>query len=269
MHNIKAFYYFIYDIYSGRRILWSLSKNDFRAKFASSFLGILWAFIQPLVTVFVFWFVFQVGFKNPPVEDMPFIVWFVPAYLVWAFFSEALPTSTNCLMEYNYLLKKVDFRVSMIPLVKVFSSMYVHLFFIGVIFVINACYKIPVSIYNLQVFYYFFCTIVLLVGLSWLLSSLAVFIKDTVNVVNVLIQIGFWLTPIFWDPASLSPTIQNLFKFNPMFYICRGYRDCFVNKIWFWEYGWSNLYFWIIAIGVFILGAITFKKLRPHFVDVL
>lgn len=266
---VQNFWAFLRDIYLERKKLWALSKNDFKARFVSSFLGILWAFIQPSVTILVFWFVFEVGFKNPPVENVVFIVWFVPAYLVWAFFSEALTTSTNCLVEYNYLLKKVDFRVSMIPLVKVISSTYVHVFFIGIIFLINFSYGYSVSIYNLQVIYYFICTIILLTGLSWLLSSIAVFVKDTVNIVNVFIQIGFWITPIFWSPDNLSPLVTYVLKLNPMFYICRGYRDSFVDHIWFWQYGWTNIHFWIVTLVIFIAGAITFKKLRLHFVDVL
>lgn len=269
MAILKSCISFLIDIYNNREILWKLALNDFRARFAASFLGVLWAFIQPLVTIFVFWFVFQVGFKNPPVKDVPFIVWFIPAYLVWAYFSDTLVAVSNCLMEYSYLLKKVNFRVSMIPLVKVISATFVHIAFIGLIFLVNAVYKIPISIYNLQVLYYFLCTVILLIGLGWFLSAIAVFIKDTVNIVNVFIQIGFWLTPIFWSPEGMSLLVQQILKINPMFYICRGYRDSFINHIWFWEYGWTNLIFWGTVLPLFLFGALIFKKMRPHFVDML
>ena len=269
MSFVLGFYSFLKDIIKDRRILWALARNDFKSRFASSLLGGFWAFAQPLVTLLVFWFVFQVGFKNPPVSDVPFIVWLTPAYLVWAFFSEALLSGTNCMIEYSYLVKKVNFRVSMIPIGKIISSAFIHAGFIIFIIFLLAVYGIPFSIYNLQVVYYFLCTCFLLLGLCWLLSAMTPFVKDVSSVVGILIQIGFWITPIFWSPDNMDPAVQNILKINPMFYICRGYRDTFIDHIWFWQRGYTNLLFWAVAVICFFLGAYLFKKLRPQFADVL
>lgn len=266
---MKDIFAFLKDTWLSRKTAWGLAKNDFRAKYAASLLGAVWGFIQPLVTILVFWFVFQAGFKNPPVSNVPYILWFTPAYLAWAFFSEALVSGTNCLIEYSYLVKKVNFNVSMIPLVKIMSSAFVHAAFILFIFFMLIACHVPFSIYNLQVLYYFACTCILLVGLCWLLSAIAPFVKDTVNIVNVFIQIGFWITPIFWNPDGMSPWVQNLLKLNPMFYVCRGYRDSFVDHIWFWQRGYTNLLFWTVTVLLFLLGAHLFRKLRPQFADVL
>lgn len=264
---MKQIIFFMTDIFKNRTMLFDLAKNDLKAKFASSFLGVIWAFIQPLVTILVFWFVFQLGFKNPPVDDVPFILWYIPAYLVWSFFTEGLLATSNCLMEYSYLVKKVNFRVSMIPLVKVLSSLFVHCGFIFFIFFMYRIYSIPFSIYNLQVLYYLFCIIFLLMGLGWLLSAIAPFVKDTSNIVNVFVQIGFWLTPIFWSPDDMAPIIKIILQFNPMYYICQGYRDCFIYHVWFWERGAINVYFWALALLIFAGGVFTFKRLRPYVAD--
>ncbi len=258
---------FVKDIFQQKGMLLALASNDLRAKFAASFLGVIWAFIQPLVTILVFWFVFQLGFRNPPVDDVPFILWFIPAYLVWTFFTEGLLAASNCLMEYSYLVKKVNFRVSIIPLVKVLSSLFVHIGFILFIFFMYQVYSVPFSVYYFQVLYYLLCVLALLTGLGWLLSAIAPFVKDTANIVNVFIQIGFWLTPIFWSPDTMSPTIKFVLQFNPMFYICQGYRDCFIYHIWFWERGIINLYFWLLTAFLFWLGVVTFRRLRPYFAD--
>lgn len=269
MKNLNGFINFLTDIIKDRKVLWGLAKNDIKSKFAYSILGTLWAFIQPLITLLVMWFVFQVGFKNAPVSNVPFIIWFSTAYLVWTFFSETLTAGTNCLMEYSYLVKKVNFRVSMIPLVKILSSSFVHLGFIVFIFFMLLVCGVPLSIYNLQVIYYFLCTCFLLVGLCWLLAAIAPFVKDVVNIVGVVIQIGFWATPIFWSPETMSPFVQQVLKLNPMFYICRGYRDSFIDHVWFWQRGFTNLYFFVFSTICFVMGAYLFKKLRPQFADVL
>jgi ABC-type polysaccharide/polyol phosphate export permease len=266
---IRQFWTFLKDIWKDKHVLWGLAKNDFKARFAASFLGGAWGFIQPLITLLVMWFVFQVGFRNPPVSGVPFIAWLAPAYLIWVFFSETLVSGTNCLVEYSYLVKKVNFRVSMLPLVKIISSMFVHAAFILFIFFLMLCNKVTFSVYNVQVLYYWLCACFLLCGLCWLLAALAPYVKDVVNIVSVFVQIGFWATPIFWTPDNMSPIVQTVLKMNPMFYICRGYRDAFIDHVWFWQRGYTNLFFWAFAILCFGMGAFLFHKLRPQFADVL
>jgi len=110
---------------------------------------------------------------------------------------------------------------------------------------------------------------ILVCGLSWITSSLTVFIKDTGQIVAMLMQIGFWATPIFWNIKTVPEKYHNLISFNPAFYIIQGYRNSFMSQTWFWEHSEHALYFWIFTLGVFVIGAILFLKLRPHFADVL
>lgn len=269
MNHIKGFFTFIADIVRDRRSLLGLAKNDLKAKFASSFLGGIWAYIQPLVTLLVFWFVFEAGFRNPPVNNVPYIIWLAPAYLVWMFYSETLVSGTNSLMEYSYLVKKVNFRVSMIPMVKIISSSFVHIGFIAFIFFMLVVCQVSITIYAVQVVYYFISTCFLLLGMCWLFAAVAPFVKDIVNLVNVFMQIGFWATPIFWSSEGMESWVETILQINPMFYICQGYRDCFIDHVWFWERGGINFYFWGISVLCFVAGAYLFRKLRPQFADVL
>ena len=86
------------------RLIKSLSKNDFKNKYASSYLGIVWGFISPLVTIVVYWFVFQVGFRSQDVGDVPYVLWFIAGIIPWFYFSEALPSATYAFLEYSYLV---------------------------------------------------------------------------------------------------------------------------------------------------------------------
>jgi ABC-type polysaccharide/polyol phosphate export permease len=251
-------------------MLWDLSVNDFKARFASSFLGAVWAYITPLVTMLVFWFVFQVGLRTADISNVAFIVWFAPAFLAWTFFSETLSMGTVALREYSYLVRKVKFRVSVIPLVKIISGCFVHAAFIVFMILLVACYQIPLTIYSIQLLYYFLCTVLLLTGLCWLFSAITPFFPDMQSIVAVLIQIGFWTTPIIWNADAISSNLVHLIlKLNPMYYICRGYRDALIEHIWFWQRGYTNLLFWVVTLAFFMLGALVFRKLRPHFADVL
>lgn len=112
------------ELYQNRKLVLSLAKNDFKTKYAGSYLGIVWAFIQPIVTILVYWFVFSVGLKAGTVSDYPFVLYLVSGIVPWFFFQDALNGGTNALIEYNYLVKKVVFKISILPIVKIISALF-------------------------------------------------------------------------------------------------------------------------------------------------
>ncbi len=260
---------FLKDIFHNRVLLWSLTKHDFKQRYLGSFLGVLWAFIQPTATILVFWFVFQVGFKSQPVDNFPFILWLVVGMFPWFYFSEGLSTGTNSIMENSFLVKKVVFRVSLLPIIKLISALVIHLFFIFFMFAMFIYYGYSPDIYWIQIIYYLFAVSVLLLGLSWITSSIVVFFKDMGQLVAVIIQFGFWQTPIFWSMKMVPEKYYWIIELNPLVYIIEGYRNSMIYHKWFWEDMTRTIYFWSITLIIFILGGMTFKKLRPHFADVL
>ena len=262
-------YQFLLSIIQNKKILLKLTKNDFKQKYVGNLLGALWAFIQPLVTILIFWFVFQVGFRSKPVEDFPFILWLLSGMFPWFFFSEALANGTNSVLVNSFLVKKVVFRVSLLPIIPLLSALVVHLFFVFFMFGMFLVYGYLPNMYWVQIFYYLFAVSVLLLGLSWITSSIIVFFKDVGQIVTMLIQFGFWMTPIFWSIGIIPDKYHWMINLNPLVYIIEGYRDSMIHHIWFWEKPEMSLYFWSVALLIFMLGAWTFRKLRPHFADVL
>ena len=125
------------ELYHNKRLILSLSRNDFKTKYAGSYLGIVWAFIQPVVTIMVYWFVFTIGLKAGDMAEYPFVLYLISGIIPWFFFQDALNGGTNALMEYNYLVKKVVFKISILPIVKVLSALFVHAFF--VVFALIIC----------------------------------------------------------------------------------------------------------------------------------
>lgn len=260
---------FFKEIWGERKIIFDLAKNDFKSKYTNSLLGVIWAFMLPLTVILVLWFVFQIGFRSTPVDNIPFILWYIPAFLAWNFFSDALGAGSGCIFDYSYLVKNMQFRVSTLPMVKIISSSFVHFFFIGFIFLIYFIYGWYPNIYNLQVLYYYFCMIVLLLGLTWIMSALSVFSRDILNIISLIVQVGFWATPLIWDPSTMPENIQKIVKINPMYYICMGYREAFSSHVWFWEHPVLTVYFWIFTLMFLFTGSYVFHKLRPQFADML
>lgn len=265
----KSWFKLFRELTVNQRLIWVLAKNDFKKKNLGSYLGITWAFIQPTINILILWFVFQVGFKSTPVDDFPFILWLSTAMIPWNYFAESLQTSVHSITESSYLVKKVVFRVSILPIVKIYSALFVHIFFLVFLFIMFLLYGYGPTIYLLQIPYYLGGMILLLIGLSWITSSLTVFLKDIGQIISMVVQFGFWLTPIFYSLKIIPEKYVFIYKLNPMYYIIEGYRETFIYHKWFWQHEFQTINFWTITVVLLIIGKILFKKLRPHFADVL
>lgn len=258
------------DIYQNKFVIYQLVKRDYKNRYIGSFLGFAWSIIQPVMMIFVLWFVFVKGFKSGPINGtIPFIAYLTIGIIVWNFFVEAWAASTGVFQEYSYLVKKINFKIAILPVVKLLSSFATHIIFIviGIIILIGS--GVEFSWYWFQTFYYLFAVIVFILGLSWVTSCLQVFVRDIMQIINVILQFGFWLTPICWNFNIVPPEYQFWFKLNPMFYIVDGYRRSFLLNEPFWGNSENALYFWGVTLVILLIGVVLFRRLRPHFADVL
>ena len=266
---MRGLFITVKDLFRSRKLLFSLAKNDFKNKFAGSYFGLLWSFVQPLATIGVFIFVFQVGFRSAPIENFPYALWLTAGLVPWFFFSEAWNSSTNSYFEYSFLVKKVVFKISIIPMIKVVSAMFLHIIFVFImitIFAINGYYP---NLYFLQLIYYSFAMSAYIISLSLITSSIMLFFKDLAQIINIVLQFGMWLTPIMWRYTMIPEQYRWILKLNPMYYIVEGYRDSLIFNLCFWHKYNQTLWFWGITGVLFLMGLVCFKKLKPHFADVL
>lgn len=260
---------YLIDLVKEHRMISDMSKKEFKSRFLGSYLGIFWAFIQPMMMIFIYWFVFQVGFRTSPVDDVPFILWLTAGIIPWFFFSESFSGATYSVLGNSYLVKKMVFKVHLLPIIKIISSFYIHACFLGLTYVVFLLYGVKPSIYHVQILYYEVALFLLVIGLSWITSALVIFLKDIGEIISIVLQIGFWMTPIFWSINIVPDKYLFLLKLNPMFYVVEGYRDSLIYQHWFWESPVLTLYFWGFTLGSLGLGILIFKRLRPHFTDIL
>lgn len=260
-----------------RKLILNLAKDDFKKKFAGSNLGIIWAFVQPVITVLLYWFVFEKGLHASAANHQtgtafPFVLWLMAGLVPWFYFQDAWNNGTGVLNEYNYLVKKVVFKIEILPVVKMVSALFVHIFFVAFMILLFWLMGYAPDLYTLQVIYYSVAMIALIIGLVYATSAVVVFFKDLSQIVALIIQVGTWATPIMWDIETMENipawAIQIL-KLNPMYYVTSGYRDALINKVAFWERPMETLWFWVITILIYIVGTRIFRKLRMLFADVL
>lgn len=269
MKNVTMFFSFIAELSCRRSIIVEMTKRDFKAVYLGSYLGMLWAFLVPIAMTLIFWFVFQIGYNAQPVEKYPYILWLVCGMFPWFFFNDSVNNGANSIISNAFIVKKMVFSIGILPIIKILSALLIHVFFIFLIFIMFLAYGYTPDIYSLQVIYYLFASILLVLGVSWLTAPVLIFFRDLRPIITIVLQIGFYLTPIFWNLNVMPESYRTVISYNPVYYIVQGYRDCFIHKIWFWEHLQASISFWIITLLTLVVGAVVFRRLRPHFADVL
>lgn len=262
------------ELYQNRHLIWKLAKNDFKKRYAGSYLGAVWALAQPVVTVVMYYIVFDKIFdqKGQLLQggmEVPYVLFLTAGLVPWFFFSEALSNGTNALLEYNYLVKKVVFKISILPIIKVIAAVFIHAFFVAILLIVAAVYGYYPSLYTLQLLYYSICLFLFVLALSYTTCAVVVFFRDLSQIINIALQIGMWATPILWNIDSINSKWVAVLKLNPLVYIVNGYRSCVLAEEWFFQDFFSMMYFWIVTVVLFGIGALVFKRLKVHFADVL
>lgn len=252
------------------RLIWPLAKNDFQSRYASSQLGIFWAFFRPVLMAAVYIFVFSVIGRATPVGDMyPYALWMLPGLLVWFVFSDSLSSGTNTLSEYSYLVKNIRFSISILPDVKVASNFIAHTIFVVFMILLYLLWGLPVKPYLAQLPYYYLATFCFTLALTRVIAAIQPFFKDLSVAMELILMVGVWACPIMWDIGILPAQYHIVFKANPLYYLVAGYRECFMGDLWIWNHPVQAAGFWIVTLALDLGGRKLFRRLSPHFADVM
>lgn len=260
---------FIGNIFQKRSAIYELAKRDFQSQNKNTYLGIIWGYIQPLTYILLLVLVFNIGLRTNPGGEVPFAVYLISGMIAWQFFSATFSSITQVVKAHSFLVKKGDFSLGILHIAKIISTLVPHLVLLAVTTIICWFHGIWPGIYNLQLVYYLAAMFFLLLGLGWITSSTSLFVQDVSNVVAIITQFGFWFTPIIWNIDRIPPGYQWIIKLNPMCYIVNGYRDSLIYKAPFWSKPYETMYFWCFTLIVLLIGVLVFRKLKPHFGEVI
>jgi lipopolysaccharide transport system permease protein len=260
---------FCRHIIEKRYVIYELTKRDFSAQYINNIFGLSWAVLDPLCFLLILWFIFGIGFRSGKNMEVPFITYLVTGLVSFNYFAASLPQATNAISQYSFLVKKIKFRLSLLPVIKIISALVIHLIVLGITLFILIMNGIRPSWFWLQVFYYLAAATLLILGISWATAAARVFLPDISNILAIIIRFMLYLTPIFWDIKRFPPEYRFILKFNPLYYIVEGYRNSLLFHKYFWESPLQTIYFWGVTAGFLILGITVFRRLKPHFADVV
>ena len=254
----------IKDLYQYREFLKTSVLKDFRGKYKKSFLGVLWSFINPLLQLLIYSIVFSFIMKSGIEHYTSFLV---VALIPWGFFSTTIIQSTTAIVCNAGIVNKVYFPREILPISIVTSNLLNFLISCIIIVAALIISGVGLSWYILLLPLVLIVQYVLLIGLSFILSSVTVYIRDLEYFINVLMMLWFYLNPIVYSIDFIPAKWLPIFKLNPMLHIINAYRDIlFYQKL----PDLANLGLWfIISVLIAFFGYKTFKKLEKRFAEEL
>ncbi|MCL4507109.1 MAG: ABC transporter permease [Chloroflexi bacterium] len=259
------------EIWKYRHLLRMLVVRDLKTRYKNSIFGIAWSFLQPLGMMIVLTFAFGIINRGP--SDLPdFNVFILSGYLAWTFFSAAVVGGTGSVLANGPLVKKVYFPRIILPISVVLSNLINYILALPMFIIVALVSNHPLHWTLALVPFAMLIQVVFCVGLSFFLSAINVFYRDTQFIIDLAMLAWFFLTPIFYDIQTAQPihafgqTIDTalwLRRLNPMASLVNIYQDLMYRGVA------TNVDFWIrttiTSVIVLLLGYFFFQKLSGRF----
>jgi ABC-type polysaccharide/polyol phosphate export permease len=257
-------------IVSQRYLIQTLVMRDLKSRYIGSVMGLCWAVINPLVLLAVFTFVFATVFKQRVASggEQSFFLFMFCGLWPWMAFQEGVSRSSVAMIENAHVIKKVVFPSEVLVVSTVLSSFAQQIIGFALFFVLLAFSgQLGNVLYLMLLPVAFLLQLIFAVGLGWALSSLTVFFRDVTQVVNALLMVWFYATPIVYTANLVPPRFQFLLTANPMHHLLGIYRALILGGH-LPELG-SVVYVAVVACGSFWLGSRLFGHLKGTFADLL
>jgi ABC-type polysaccharide/polyol phosphate export permease len=253
-----------------RALLAQLVQRDFQQRYVGSAAGWLWGVVHPLVLLASYIFVFQVCLKvklPPGAVTQNYTMYLFCGVLPWLLFSETVTRSASSMVENSMLITKTVFPAEVVPVSIFLSSLIQHLIALALMIAATAFTLKTVSPMILLLPIYMLFIGLLGVGVGWIAASLHVYLRDTAQVLAVVMTLWFWITPIMINEQQIPARFRAIILWNPMSWIVRAYRERLFLATW---PAWQELaVLAAYSLSVFVVGGLFFRHLKRGFADVL
>ncbi|MBQ0038734.1 MAG: ABC transporter permease [Clostridiales bacterium] len=254
-----------------RKQLFKLAKSDLVKTYKGAALGWAWAFIQPMITIFTYYFAIAVGLRSgKPVNGCPYFLYLISGMIPWFYMSGTFTGGAGSIRHYRYLVTKIRYPVCTIPTIVSTSKLMIN----GVLTVVMlsifvACGYRP-TIYWLQIPIYFLMMYLFFTAWALFAGMLSVMSKDFLHLVQSVKMMLFWMSGILYNVDKVNNhTIRTILKFNPITIVATGYRHSLINKVWIWEDLVTLRNYVIVYVVMVALALWVYKRLIKDIPDVL
>ena len=252
------------ELYQYRELLKTNVHKEIRGKYKGSILGVLWSFLNPLLMVVVYAIVFPYLMR---MTQDNYLVFLITGVIPWVFFTQVVTSGCNCVWTNGGIIKKVYFPRAILPISVVCAALInflisciiilIFVFFSGIGFSLNILWLPIIALFQSM----------LSLGLLFALSSINVYVKDVEYLVQFLMNLLFYATPIIYNVTMFPAKFRWILYLNPMAHLIDAYRSIFYYKTM------PNLeslgIVGIVSMVVLVLGYLIFKKLEKGFAEEL
>jgi lipopolysaccharide transport system permease protein len=256
----------IKDLWEYRELLYFLVWRDIKVRYKQTALGVLWAIIQPVMTMLVFSIFFGKLAKLSS-DGIPYPIFSFAALVPWTLFSNGLTQATNSLVASSNLIKKVYFPRLIIPIATVLAGVIDFLLAFAVLLVLMLYYGITPTINTLWLPLFLLLTIITSLAVSLWLSALNVEYRDIKYVIPFLTQIWLFATPIAYSSTLLPEPWRTVYGFNPMVGVVEGFRWALLGTDT--PPGMMALASSVAALLLLFSGAFYFRRMEKTFADTI
>ncbi len=259
------------SFWQNRKLIKTLAKREVVGRYRGSVMGIMWSFFNPVLMLAVYTFVFSVVFKakwNPASDSKTeFALVLFSGLLVFNLFSECVNRAPTLILANTNYVKKVVFPLEILPWVTLCTALF-HMmisFFVWLVFYIIFFGQPHLTILFMPVI--LLPLILMTIGITWLLASLGVYLRDVAQIVGIMTTTLMFLSPIFYPLSSLPQKYQTILYLNPLTPIIEQIR---ASLIWGQAPELINFGIYILLSVIMAwLGFAWFQKTRKGFADVL
>lgn len=249
-----------------REMLKTTVRREIRGRYKGSFLGFLWTFLNPLLQLAVFSFVFRVMLRFT-VPGYSYTVYLFTGLVPWTSFSAGLIMSTNVFVTNANLIKKIYFPRSILPLASVASNLVNMLLSMCIVFPVLWLTGSFPTVHYAYLPVIFLAQALLTFGFGLILSTLNVYFRDLQHILEVTMMAWFYVTPILYTPEQVSSPLFHIWKLNPMFPVITAYRDALLFGRRPDLYGLA--YTLVFGLFLIIVGYLVFEALQRRFAEEL
>jgi lipopolysaccharide transport system permease protein len=256
--------HFARNLIQSKSLLFQLVKRDFQQRYIGSAAGWVWSIIHPLVLWLSYVFIFQtMRINQTPNYALVLFVGMLP----WFLFSETVMRSSNSILEHTNLITKTVFPSEILPVSIFLSSLASHVVVtvIAAVFAAVAMGGLSPALLLLPV--WALLGALFSIGVSWIAAGLQVYLRDTAQVVTVVMTFWFWLTPIFLTEDKYERWGHWILRWNPMAYFVRAYRYMLMGNEGRPLHDIAGAA--MFAVAAFVLGGLFFRQMKKGFADVL
>ena len=255
-----------------RNLIWQLTFYNIKSQYANHYLGVFWNILQPAMQVGIYYLVFGLGLRGVrgDVGELPFIIHLISGLFPWLYLSQSVNSSSNSIQNQIGLVTKMKFPSSTLISTSLLNGV-INLLLTTLILVVIVTFTGNTSYVNYWGFLYFiFASYMFTFGFGLIMSSLVILIRDMKNVLQNVIRMFFFLTPIFWTLESVHPILVKVTEFNPFAYLVMNYRHTFVLEDGpLYGEPSQHLYFWSLTLVLLFVGVHIHYRFKNKLIDYL